>query len=359
MTTKNPGRIRDLLDGTLVGEPPLLDLVPGAVTAAEHGRRRTRMMAGGAAVAVLAVAVGAYGVADHGHAGSTGSGLSSPGGGRSPSPTPKPSPSHPTAPKHAFVAETHKSTFGLTGLFDNPGSPQEQCAKVKAPPRSSDALLTSSRDYCVRALTQVRSLLPHTTVVMQPFINFGQPNWSEPLAKTPDGGTLAGFSQAYQKAFEDPAAVSYDGYSFAFQGPNGNGIASYETTKPGVKSKPEPGGEIPLGDGTSGHFKQSDNGDVSVTGVTADGMWYDLVISGVYQIYGESGGWLSPTFKGDGLDHEVFPDGYVIATPAGTSFRIPNPYTADEVRDLITAKGFGTMVNAIGADPLSLVPARS
>lgn len=354
--TQNPGRIRALLDDTLADEPPLLDLVPAAVSGADRRARRGRMAAaGGVAAAVLAVSVGAYGLADHGSA-DRGNGKATG------SPTPSPAATGTSAT--VLDPAAHKSDFGIGGLFDHPGTPQQECAKLKIPAKTSAEQQTASqeRDYCARALTQIRALLPDDVVVLQPMVDFNQPSWSQPLAKTPDGGTLAGFSTAYQQAAHDPAKVVYTTSSFAFHGPNGNGIVSYETTKPGVKAKPEPGGNLPLGDGTSAHFSQDRSGEISANGVTADGLWYELNISGVYQIYGETGGGSlspnsSPTFKDDGLSHEVFPDGYVQAFKPGKRWSIPNPYTPAEVRDLITARGLGAMVTAIGAHPMSLFPA--
>lgn len=344
--TQNPGRIRALLDDTLADEPPLLDLVPAAVSGADRRRRRGQVTAAcGVAAAVLAVGAGAYGLADRGPSKAAGPTAPTPSGTRSPATRLDPA--------------AHKSDFGIKGLFDHPGTPQQECAKLKISAKTTAEQQTAAqeRDYCARALTQIRALLPDDVVVLQPMVDFDQPSWSEPLAKTPDGGTLAGFSTAYQQAAHNPAKVLYATDSFAFHGPNGDGIVFYETTKPGVKAKPEAGGNLPLGDGTSAHFSQKSSGDISANGVTADGLWYDLGISGVYQIYGESGGWLSPTFKGDGLDHEVFPDGYVAVSKPGRHLSIPNPYTAAEVRDLITARGLGAMVTAIGAHPMSQFPA--
>lgn len=350
--TENPGRIRALLDDTLADEPPLLDLVPAAAAGAEHGRRRVRLMAGGTAVAVLAVTAGVYGMAEK--------------GGRSvssdhtiptarPTVTAPPSPDHSGVPKPTMSDKTHRSTFGLPGLFDHPGTPQEQCANLKSSPKVSAQELAAARDYCVRALTRMRALMPGADVVLQPTVNFNQGAWSEPIAKTPDGSTPPGFVVAYQEAAKNPANVNYNETDFAFRTAQGlEGTIFYETSLPGVKAKPEPGGDLPLGDGTSGHFKQDDNGDVKLSGVTRDGLWYDLAISGVHPIYGVAGGWLSPTFKGDGKVRSLFPDGCVLATEPNEYFRIPNPYTATQVRDLITAQGLRPLVTGIGADPLSL-----
>jgi hypothetical protein len=351
--TENPGRIRSLLDDTLTDEPPLLDLVPAAVARAEHGQRRMRLMAGCTAVAVLAVTAGVYGMADHG-GGSTSPGHSTSAG----SPTITPSPDHSNPHKPQMSSKTHTSTYGLPGLFDHPGTPEEQCAKSKMSPKFSSQLVSEARDYCVRALNQLRALMPDAVVVPQPMIDFNQPGWSESLAKTPDGSTPPGFVQAYQKAAQNPAKVDYMANDFAFRTAQGTeGTIFYATTLPGVKAKPEPGGDLPLGDGTSGHFKQDDNGNIDVSGVTANGLWYDLAVSGVHPVYSESGGgWLSPTFKGDGMARALFPDGYVLATEPNQTFRIPNPYSPTQVRDMIAARGLGTLVNTISADPLSEFP---
>lgn len=338
--SENQGRIRALLDETLAGEPPLLDLVPDAVRGAEHGRRRGRLMAGGAAVAVLAVAAGTtYGMADHGRGKAAGSSETvSPGNSGAPSTSAGPAP------------KSHKSDLGIPGLFDNPGTPQQQCAKVDN--TKSLPALTSVRDYCVRALTQFRALLPDAVVVVEPIVDFNQPVWSAPLVQTPDGGTAPGFTQTYQAAAGNPAKVTYTEIYFAFHTARGDGIVTYQTAPPGVRAKQQPGGDLPLGDGTSGHFEDGDA--IGANGVTATGLWYALSITGVFPVYGAAGSTLEPNLHGDGKDHEVFPDGYVMATSSGEKTRIPNPYTGTEIRDRIKAVGLGTLVTSIGADPGSV-----
>ena len=215
MMTENPGRIRALLDDTLAGEPPLLDLVPDAVSGAERSRRRGRVMAGGgAAAAVLAVTVGAYGLADRGAGANTGSTAqtSAPTSGKTASPP----------------ALSHKSTIGIPGLFDHPGTPQEECAKANGPVLDSKQKISSpqARDYCIRALTQLRALLPGAVVVLDPAVDFDQPAWSAPLGSAPDGTVLPGFTQAYQKAADGGAKNVYIAGNFAIHTANGAGLVS-------------------------------------------------------------------------------------------------------------------------------------
>ena len=337
--TENPGRIRALLDDTLADEPPLLDLVPDAVTGAERSRRRGRMTAGGAAAAVLAVTAGAYAMTAQGHGEGTASPVVLPSGMGGPASTSPPL--------------SHKSTLGIPGLFDHPGTPQAECAKVNTPITDSKQQLASpaEQNFCIHALSEVRALLPDAVVVLRPDVDFDQQAWSAPLSTTPDGGTLAGFTQAYQQAAKNPAKVSYGAGGFAFHTAEGEGFVSFVTTPPGVKIKPRPGGDLPLGDGTSGHFAQDPNGDITATGVTANGVWYELSITGVGCIYGSSGS--------AGVGHGLFPDGYVVAGASGLNMHIPNPYTATEIRSRIAADGLGNLVGAIGADPLSELTAQS
>jgi len=342
--TENPGRIRALLDDTLAGEPPLVDLVPAAVTGAERIRRRGRVVAGGAAAAVLVVSAGAYGLtAGHGH-------------GKGDRPTALP-PTTATSSSAKLYPPAHKSDFGLPDLFDHPGTPQEQCAKVHGPALNTAEKLSAARGWCTRALTQVRALLPDAVVVLQPAVDFDQPTWSAPLTQTANGQTLPGFVQAYQQAAKNSAKTDYLMDSFAYRTAKGDGVVYYETTPPGTRAKPDPGGDLPLGDGTSGHFKQSPNGLIGVSGVTAMGMWYALDFEGVYPIYGASGSTLQPNLKTDGRDHEVFPDGYVSATQEDQRTSIPNPLTAEEVHAAITERGLGKLLSAVGVNPVSLVPA--
>lgn len=340
--TENQERMRALLDDTMAEEPPLVDLVPGAVTGAERGRRRGRIMAGGAAVAVLAVAVGAYGMVDKGSHSDSGTGpLAGPAG---------------SGPVSETSTQVKGGSFGVPGLFDHPGTPQEECAKVKGPltAAAKQPSVQEERSYCARLLTQLRALLPDAVVVLQPSVDFGQPNWSAPLVKTPDGGTVPGFVEAYQKAAKDPSKVVYETTHFAFRSPRGEGTVYYETTVPGFKAKPEAGGNLPLGDGTSAHFAQLGGGDIHMNGVTASGLWYDMVISGIYPVYGASGSTLQPDLKSDGLDHEVFPDGHVIVNKPGQSAVMSNPYRLSEILGRISARGPGDLVKAIGAHPLSV-----
>lgn len=347
--TENPGRLRALMDDTLTDEPPLLDLVPDAVTGAEQGRRRGRMMAGGAAVAVLAVTVGAYGVADHGRSGVNGSPVVPPGASRS---------STSAAPP---VRLSHKSTLGIPDLFDHPGTPQQECAKVNGPVLDSKAQLSSpaERNYCIQALQTIRALLPDAVVVLNPFVDFNQPAWSAPLIQTPDGGTAPGFTQAYQQGAKNSAKTVYLAGRFAFRTANGEGSIIYNTTPPGVKAKPQPGGDLPLGDGTAGRIAHEDSGTIDVTGVTAGGVWYRLDISGVGPVYGASGSTLEPNLRTDGKGHSVFPDGYVVAGDSALHMHIPNPYTETEVRQKIVRMGLGNVIPTIGVDPLSDYPAPS
>lgn len=340
--TENQERMRALLDDTLAEEPPLVDLVPGAVAGAERGRRRGRIMAGGAAVAVLAVAVGAYGMVGKGGHSDSGTGpVAGPAG---------PGPASETS------TEGKRGSFGIPGLFDHPGTPQEECAKVRGPltVAAKQPSVEEERSYCARLLTQLRALLPDAVVVLQPSVDFGQPNWSAPLVGTPDGGTVPGFADAYQKAAKDPSKVVYETTHFAFRSPRGEGTVYYETTPPGFKAKPEAGGNLPLGDGTSAHFAQQAGGDIHMNGVTAAGLWYDMAISGVYPVYGASGSTLQPDLKSDGLDHEVFPDGHVTVYKPGQSAVMANPYRLSEIQGRIAARGPGDLVKAIGAHPLSV-----
>lgn len=347
--TENPGRIRALLDDTLAGEPPLVDLVPAAVTGAERNQRRGRVMAGGAAVAVLAVSVGAYGITA-GHHGRTAAPPTSSSAGSSTS-------SSTSSPPVKFYPPAHKSDFGLPGLFDHPGTPQEQCAKVHGPALTTPEKLSAARAWCARALTEVRGLLPDAVVVLDQSIDFGQMTWSAPLIQTADGKTLPGFVQAYQQAATKPAKVDYELDSFAFRTAKGDGEVYYETTPPGTIARPEPGGNMPLGDGTSGNFRQSADGTIGVSGVTATGMMYVLDISGVHPVYSAFGSTLQPDLKPDGLDHEVFPDGYVAAFRSDDRTSIPNPYTAAEIHAAIAKRDLGKLVNAIGVNPVSPLPA--
>jgi hypothetical protein len=326
--TEYPGRIRALLDDTLAGEPPLVDLVPDVVSGAERNQRRSRLMAGGAAVAVVAVTVGAYGLTGGGRHGTAGTQALTPTSGKS------------SASKPAVAG--HKSTLGIPGLFDHPGTPQEECAKVNGPVLDSKQKLSSpeARAWCIGALTQVRALFPDAVVVLNPAVDFDQPAWSAPLEKAPAGSTLPGFTQAYQQAAKSRTKNVYLAENFAFRTANGEGEIFYETTSPGVKAKPQPGGDLPLGDGTSGHLVQDSHGYIDVSGVTAAGVWYDLNIAGVGEVYGS-------------VQSGVFPDGYVTVGSTVENKVIPNPYTATEVRDLITAHGLGKLVTTIGVDPLS------
>lgn len=342
--TEKPERIRALLDDTLAGEPPLVDLVPAAVTGAERTRRRGRAVAGGAAVAVLAVSTGAYGLtAGHGH-------------GNADRSTALP-PAASSSSASSLYPPSHKSDLGIPGLFDHPGTPQEECAKVHGPALNAAEKLAAARAWCTRALTEVRAMLPDAVVVLQPAIDFDQPTWSAPLTQTANGQTLRGFVQAYQAAAKNPSKTDYLLDSFAFRTAKGDGVVYYETTPPGTAARPDPGGDMPLGDGTSGHFKQDPDGVVGVSGVTATGMWYALDFEGVYPVYGASGSTLQPNLKTDGLSHEVFPDGYVAAGTGNKRTSIPNPLTEDEVRAAISGRGLGKVVSTIGVNPVSLVPA--
>lgn len=345
--TDNPDRIRALLDDTLAGEPPLVDLVPAAVTGAERNQRRARVMAGGAAVAVLAVTIGAYGITA-GHHGRT---------AVTPTNSTSSTNSSFTSPPVHFYPPAHKSDLGIPGLFDHPGTPQEQCANIHGPALSTPEKLSSARAWCARALTEVRGLLPDAVVVLDQAVDFGQMTWSAPLMQTADGKTLPGFVQAYQQAATQPAKVDYELDRFAFRTANGDGEVYYETTPPGTIARLEPNGDMPFGDGTSGFFKQSPDGTIGVSGVTATGMFYALDISGVHPVYGASGSTLHPDLKTDGLDHEVFPDGYVAALGTDYQRSIPTPYTAADIHAAIAKRGLGKLVNAIGANPVSLLPA--
>lgn len=341
--TENSGRIRALLDDTLAGEPPLVDLVPAAVTGADRIRRRGRAMAGGAAAAVLAVSVGAYGLtAGHGH-------------DKADQPTALP-PATAGSSAVNLHPPAHKSDFGLPGLFDHPGTPQQQCARLHGPALNTTEKLSGAQAWCIRALTEVRALLPDAVVVLQPAIDFDQMTWSAPLIQTANGQTLPGFVQAYQTAAKNPAKTDYMMDSFAFRTAKGYGVVYYETTPPGTQARPDPGGNMPLGDGTSGHFKQSPDGTIGVSGVTSTGMLYALDFEGVYPVYSASGSTLQPTLKTDGETHEVFPDGYV-AVSTGEQTSIPIPLTVDEVRAAITSRGLGKLVSTIGANPMSTLPA--
>lgn len=341
--TENPGRIRALLDDTLAGEPPLVDLVPAAVTGAERTRRRGRVVAGGAAVAVMAVSVGAYGLtAGHGHS-------------KADRPAALPPITSSSSPS-VLYPPSHKSDLGIPGLFDHPGTPQEECAKVHGPALTAPEKLSAARAWCTRALTEVRALLPDAVVVLQPAVDFDQPTWSAPLTQTANGHTLPGFVQAYQAAAKNSAKADYMLDSFAFRTAKGDGVVYYETTPPGTKATPESGGDMPLGDGTSGHFTISRDGTIGVNGVTATGMWYVLDFEGVYPVYGASGSTLQPNLKTDGLNHEVFPDGYVAVT-GNDRKSIPNPLTEAQIRAAITGRGLGKLVSGIGVNPVSLLPA--
>ncbi|MEY9932688.1 hypothetical protein ABH926_007339 [Catenulispora sp. GP43] len=343
--TENSGRIRALLDDTLTGEPPLVDLVPDAVSGAERNQRRSRLMAGGAAVAVVAVTVGAYGLAGGNRDGSVGTGALAPTSGSS------------SASKPAALG--HKSTLGIPGLFDNPGTPQEECAKVNGPVLDSKQKLSSpeARSWCIGALTQMRALMPDAVVVLNPNVDFDQLAWSAPLGKAPEGSTLPGFAHAYQQAVTDGSKTVYLATGFAFRNANGEGTAYFDTTPPGVKSKPQPGGDIPLGDGTFGHLTQNVLGQIEVSGVTAAGVWYELGIGGVGEVYGSDGVTTGSNPHSDGVGHGVFPDGYVTVGFSPENKNLPNPYTVTQVRDLIKAQGLGKLVNTIGANPLSDYPA--
>lgn len=345
--TENPGRIRALLDDTLTDEPPLTNLVPAALTGADRARRRGRMTAGVAAAAVLAVSVGAYGLAGRDH-----STFADPAVAVNPQTSG--SPTSATTP----YPPGHRSGIGIPGLFDHPGTPQEQCAKLSSGPAlNTQQKMSVARAWCVRALTEVRALLPDAVVVLDPTVDFDQLTWSAPLIQTADGHTLPGFTTAYQQAAKNPAKTDLQFDTFAYRTARGDGIVSFETTPPGTKAAPEPGGDLPLGDGTAGHFKQNPDGMVAATGVTATGMWYLLEVSGVYPVYGAAGSTLQPNLKSDGKDHSVFPDGYVVVDRASRRIGIPNPYTAAEIREAITARGLGNLVSAIGVNTLSQVPA--
>lgn len=327
--TENPGRIRALLDDTLAGEPPLVDLVPAAVGGAERSRRRSRVLSVGAAAAVVvAVTVGAYGLTAEGRHGGAGAQALAPTSGAS-------SAAKPAQPGH-------KSTLGIPGLFDHPGTPQQECAKANGPVADSKQQLSSpaARAWCIGALTQVRALFPDAVVVLAPFVDFDQPDWSAPLEKAPQDSTLPGFTDAYQKAAKNSAKNVYLATNFAFRTANGEGEIYYSTTAPGVKAKPRPGGDLPLSDGTFGHLTQDPHGSIDVSGVTAAGVWYDLNIAGVGEVYGA-------------VDHGIFPDGYVTVGNTVENKVIPNPYTATRVRDLITARGLGKLVTTVGVDPLA------
>ena len=330
--TENPGRLRTLLDGTLTDEPPLLDLVHGAVAGAEHRRRRGRLAGGAAATAVLALGVGAYSlVPAKSSDGSAGSG-----------PT-----SRPTA-----VQELTTHGFGLPGLFDNPGTPQEQCAKggLTKDPLSRVKTVDVAHAYCVRVLTQLRALFSDDVIVLQPTIDFGQPRWSAKLVTTPDGGVVPGFTDAYQTAAKDPEKVVYTYENFAFTGPHGTGTISYLTGTPGGTLKPGSGGDMPLSDGTTAHLTKGAADGVILNGVDRDGHFYELAITGVWPIYAASGSTLQPDVHGDGADHELFPDGTVSVVKPGGKLAIPNPYTLAEVKDLLKGKDLAAILHAIGPD---------
>jgi hypothetical protein len=294
---------------------------------------------------VLAVGVGAYSLAP---AGSAKGGPNAPSSGSS------------TAAPVVRVA----GDFGIPGLFDHPGTPQEQCSKVHGslPSVAHPQTTEEARGYCVRVLTQLRALFPDDVVILRPSVDFDQPNWSAKLVLTPDGNKVPGFVEAYQKAAKDPAKVYYNPTDFAFDGPHGPGTIYYDSSPPGWKSKAQPGGDVPLGDGTSAHLTTRPGGAVTLSGVDSDRHWYELEVDGVTPVYSATGSTMQPEVRGDGNDHEVFPDGHVAVVtnpkPDGHggylikpgTLHVPNPYSADQIRELLKDKDLGAMERAIGPD---------
>lgn len=67
-TPDSAEQVRELFDSTLVGEPWLTDMVPGAVTGFRRRQARTRIVSGVASVAVLALGGAAYTMVPASHA---------------------------------------------------------------------------------------------------------------------------------------------------------------------------------------------------------------------------------------------------------------------------------------------------